>query len=92
MPRDLLGDYEFTPGDTFDATAILENSKLLAATPHWLRTGDHTRLIGSPMDRHGADVPHPAPAKPHLITGRPLGAAIGNCGDAKLPSRLRIDW
>ncbi|QOT19549.1 hypothetical protein [Paenarthrobacter sp. YJN-5] len=90
--RGLLNDYAFEPWHTFDATAVLENSKLLAATPHWMRKGDHTHLIGSPMDRAGVDVPHPAPAKPHLTKGRPLGAAVGNGGDAKLPARLRIDW
>ncbi|WP_427019362.1 hypothetical protein ACQCSX_21970 (plasmid) [Pseudarthrobacter sp. P1] len=91
-PRDLLGDYPFTPWHTFDATAVLENSKLLAATPHWMRKGDHTAMIGSPMDRAGVEVPHPAPAKPHLCKGRPLGGAVGNGGDAKLPARLRIEW
>lgn len=90
--RSMLTDYPFTPWHTFDATAVLENSRLLAATPHWLRTGDHTGMIGSPMDRAGATVPHPEPAKPHLSKGRPLGAAIGNGGDAKLPRRLRIEW
>lgn len=44
------------------------------------------------MDRHGLDVPHPAPIKPHLTKGRPLGAGIGNGDDAKLPSRLRVEW
>lgn len=90
--RGMLTDYDFTPWQTFDATAVLENSKLLAATPHWMRKGDHTALIGSPMERANAEVPHPAPAKPHLTKGRPLGAAIGNGGDAKLPRRLRIEW
>lgn len=90
--RGMLTDYEFTPWHTFDATAILENSKLLAATPHWMRKGDHTPMIGSPMDRAGVKVPHPAPAKPQLSKGRPLGAAVGNGGDAKLPRRLRIEW
>lgn len=90
--RGMLTDYAFTPWHTFDATAVLENSKLLAATPHWMRPGDHTVMIGSPMDRAGVEVPHPAPVKPHLSKGRPLGAAIGNGGDAKLPRRLRIEW
>ncbi|MET1155080.1 hypothetical protein, partial [Arthrobacter sp.] len=90
--RGMLNDYAFEPWHTFDATAVLKNSKLLAATPHWMRRGDHTHLIGSPMDRAGVDVPHPAPAKPHLTKGRMLGAAVGNGGDAKLPARLRIDW
>lgn len=90
--RGMLGDYAFTPWHTFDATAVLENSRLLGATPHWMQGGDHTAMIGSPMDRAGKDVPHPAPAKPHLSKGRPLGAAIGNAGNAKLPRRLRIEW
>jgi hypothetical protein len=90
--RGMLNDYDFTPWRTFDATAVLENSKLLAATPHWMRKGDHTAMIGSPMDRAGVDVPHPSPAKPHLSKGRPLGAAVGNGGDARLPRRLRIEW
>jgi hypothetical protein len=90
--RGMLMDYAFAPWHTFDATAVLENSQLLAATPHWLRKGDHTALIGSPMDRAKVGVPHPAPAKPHLTKGRQLGAAIGNGGDAKLPKRLRIEW
>lgn len=79
-PRDLLGDYGFEPWHTFDATAILENSKLLAATPHWMRNGDHTHLIGSPMDRAGVEVPHPAPAKPHLTKGRPLAPRSATAG------------
>ncbi|TSE15679.1 hypothetical protein B1A87_006960 [Arthrobacter sp. KBS0703] len=90
--RGMLTDHAFAPWHTFDATAVLENSKLLAATPHWMRKGDHTAMIGSPMDRASVQVPHPAPAKPHLSKGRPLGAAIGNGGDAKLPKRLRIEW
>jgi hypothetical protein len=87
----MLTDYAFTPWHTFDATAVLENSKLLAATPHWMRQGDHTAMIGSPMDRAGADVPHPA-RRGRLSKGRPLGAAIGNGGDAKLPRQLRVEW
>jgi hypothetical protein len=87
----MLTDYAFTPWHTFDATAVLENSKLLAATPHWMRQGDHTAMIGSPMDRAGADVPHPA-RRGRLSKGRPLGAAIGNGGAAKLPRQLRVEW
>lgn len=60
--RGMLTDYPFTPGLTLDATSVLENSKLLAATPHWMRRGDHTAMIGSPSDRAGDEVPHPAPA------------------------------
>lgn len=92
VTRGMLTDYEFSPWHTFDATAVLENSRLLAATPHWMRNGDHTHLIGSPVDRASVEVPHPAPAKPHLAKGRPLGAAVGSGRDAKLPARLRIEW
>ncbi|WP_457971619.1 hypothetical protein [Arthrobacter sp. D1-17] len=42
-----------------------------------MRKGDHTATIGSPTDAQ-VEVPHPAPAKPHLTKGRPLAAAIGN--------------
>ncbi len=93
-PRNLLDTeaYPFTPWHTFDATAVLENAKLLAATPHWMRKGDHTHLIGSAVQRAGIDVPHPAPVKPHLSKGRPLGEGVGRGGDARLPRRLRIEW
>lgn len=87
--RSLL-DMEFAPWHTFDATAVIDNSKLLTATPHWLRKGEHTHLIGTPMDRAGVAVPHPAPARPELSKGRPLGAGVGVAGDAQLPDRLRI--
>lgn len=90
--RQMLTDYDFTLWHTFDVTAVVENSKLLAATPPLLRTGEHTVLIGSPVIRANVEVPHPAPAKPHLPKDWPLGAAIGNGGDAKLPERLRIEW
>lgn len=83
-------DMEFTPWHTFDATAVIDNSKLLTATPHWLRKGEHTHLIGTPMDRAGVQVPHPAPARPELVKGRTLGAGVGVAGDAQLPARLRI--
>lgn len=87
--RSLLG-MNFTPWHTFDATAVIDNSKLLTATPHWLRRGEQTHLIGTPMDRAGVRVPHPAPARPELSKGRPLGASVGVAGDAQLPDRLRI--
>ncbi|WP_209729316.1 hypothetical protein [Arthrobacter sp. CAN_C5] len=55
-----------------------------------MRTGDHTHLIGTPMSRAGEETPHPTPAKPDKVKGRPLGAGVGVVGDAKLPSRLRL--
>ncbi|MFD1212593.1 hypothetical protein ACFQ36_11150 [Arthrobacter sp. GCM10027362] len=65
-----LGDYPFTPWETFDATAVIENAPLLAATPCWMRKGDHTRLIGSPSHRAGIEPIHKAPARPEKVKGR----------------------
>ncbi|MBG6181377.1 hypothetical protein [Arthrobacter sp. CAN_A1] len=89
VPRSLL-DMDFVPWHTFDATALVDNSKLLTATPHWLRKGEHTHLIGTPMDRAGVQVPHPAPVRPELVKGRPLGAGVGVAGDTQPPARLQI--
>lgn len=89
-PKQLFGDYAFTPWEAFDATAVIDNAPAILATPHWMRTGDHTHLIGTPMSRAGEDTPHPAPARPDKAKGRLLGAAIGAAGDARLPRRLRL--
>jgi hypothetical protein len=91
VPRELLGDYGFTPWETFDATAIVDNASLIAASPHWLRKGDRTHLIGTPMSRANEEAPQPAPARPELGPTLPLGEARGASGDVKLPSRLRIE-
>ncbi|EMY33552.1 hypothetical protein D477_014161 [Arthrobacter crystallopoietes BAB-32] len=88
--RELLGDYAFTPWHTFDATAVIDNAPLLAATPHWLRAGDHTHLIGSPQERAGVTTPVPAPRRPELAKGRGLHEAVGAAGPAGLLPRLRI--
>lgn len=88
--RNLLTGYDFEPWHTFDATAVIANAPLLAATPHWLRTGDHTHLIGTPADRAGVSIPHPAPVRPHAAKGLALGESKGTAGAAKLPDRLRI--
>lgn len=88
--RNLLTGYDFEPWHTFDATAVIENAPLLAATPHWLRRGDHTHLIGTPVSRAGAEVPHPSPVRPDTAAGLDLGAPKGSAGAAKLPERLRI--
>jgi hypothetical protein len=90
VPRQLLGDYPFTPWETFDATAVVDNAPLIAATPHWLRKGDHTHLIGTPMSRANEEAPQPPPVRPELGPPLPLGAARGVSGDVKLPARLRI--
>ncbi|WP_258229185.1 hypothetical protein [Arthrobacter sp. HMWF013] len=90
VKRDLLGDYAFTPWNTFDATAVVDQAPLLSATPHWMRSGDRTELIGSPMDRAGETAPVPGPVKPELSRGRVFGKGVGKAGDAKLPPRLRL--
>ncbi|WP_142036072.1 hypothetical protein [Arthrobacter sp. SLBN-100] len=89
-PGLLLGDYAFTPWETFDATAVMDQAPLLAATPHWMGTRDRTALIGTRMDRAGETAPQPAPVRPELSRGRALGAGTGSAGDAKLPPRLRL--
>ncbi|MCU6481919.1 hypothetical protein [Arthrobacter sp. A2-55] len=88
--RHMLTEYPFTPWKTFDATAVLANAPALAATPHWMRRGDHTALFGAPMDRSGETVPHPAPVRAHRSSGRPLGAGVGLAKDTRLPRRLRV--
>jgi hypothetical protein len=93
VPRGLLDEQKFEPWTaTFDATAVIENASLLGATPHWFREAgkDYTKLIGSPMDRAGVSVPHPAPANAKLAKGRALGAGVGSANDTQLPRRLRI--
>jgi hypothetical protein len=55
-----------------------------------MRTGDHTRLIGSPSSRAGARLVHKTPARPEKAKGRALGEAVGAAGKAQLPERLRI--
>jgi hypothetical protein len=87
--RELLGGYVFTPWRTFDATAVLGNAPLLSATPHWMRRGDHTALIGSPMDRAREKVPQRTSSKLLKQPRNPtdfvaVGAAVGS-----LPPRLR---
>lgn len=98
VPRSLMSPeaYPFTPYAKFDPTALIENSRLLTATPHWLRTGDHTSLLGTPLARpdskkvHTIPVPHPA--RPERTMGRALGAAVGAVQHpARIPDRLRIE-
>ncbi|MDQ0863498.1 hypothetical protein [Arthrobacter globiformis] len=93
IPRGLLDEQKFEPWTaTFDATAVIDNAPLLGATPYWLREAgkDYTELIGSPIERAGEPVPHPAPAKPKTAKGRPLGTGVGRARDTQLPRRLRI--
>ena len=87
--RDLLGDYTFTPWSTFDATAVINNAPLLTASPHWLRTGDHTALIGSPMDRARELVPHLSPSKNPQSPSDPMSPMAGRVPQANLPFRLK---
>lgn len=60
---------DFPVWHTFDATAVIDNSKLLTATPHWMRKGDHTHLIGTPMDRAGAAGSAPCTGTPRAREG-----------------------
>ncbi|MEO5315815.1 hypothetical protein PV772_17135 [Pseudarthrobacter sp. CC12] len=93
IPRGLLDEQKFEPWtETFDAKAVIDNASLLGATPHWFREAgkDYTQLIGSPMDRAGVSVPHPAPANAKLAKGRALGSGVGSAKDTQLPRRLRI--
>jgi hypothetical protein len=89
QPR--AGGCAFTSCHTFDATAVVvENAPLIAASPHWLRTGEHTRLLGTPTSRAGQEAPVPGPVRPELGPPLPLGLARGAAGNAGLPDRLRI--
>ncbi|MCC3299334.1 hypothetical protein [Arthrobacter caoxuetaonis] len=98
VPRRLMStaEYRFTPFlERLDPMALIENSRLLTATPHWLRTGDHTHLVGTPLDRskkQPADIPHPYPARPNRTSGRMLGESVGAVTHpTRLPERLRIE-
>lgn len=88
--RELFGTYGFRAWEGFDATAIIDNAPLIAATPHWLRTGEHTGILGSPMSRAGSEVPVPPPVRPEQGMPLPLGSGKGNAGPAQLPDRLRV--
>lgn len=87
----LLKDFAFKPWKGFDATACIDQGRILSATPHWLRVGDHTHLVGSPMDRMNIPVPVP-PAQNPEFSDRPgsLTAARGAAGKIGLPRRLKI--
>ncbi|WP_460991152.1 hypothetical protein [Sinomonas soli] len=87
--RDVL-DLPFQAWASFDATAVIANSKLLAATPYWMRQGDHTHLIGSPLKRAGVRLPVPAPRRPERVKGHKVGTAKGVAGAVRLPDRLRL--
>lgn len=81
----------FDSWEKFDAQALSTNSKLLAHVPHWLRTGDHTSLIGSPMDRSGMSLPVMPALRPDVLAGRPSRGGRSKRGFiASLPNRLRV--
>lgn len=87
----LLHEYKFDRWETLDAQAVIDQGRILAATPHWLRAGEHTHLIGSPMDRAGLEVPVPPAQNEKFNTeDRSLQGARGSAGEIGLPQRLRI--
>jgi hypothetical protein len=70
--------------------------------PGELEAAGRRPALDAPRRSHGHDrIPAgPGPGqmsrtrrrRSRLSKGRPLGAAIGNRGDAKLPRQLRVEW
>ncbi|GAB2734562.1 hypothetical protein GCM10027273_11820 [Nocardioides pakistanensis] len=91
-PCDMLdpASRPFTPADSFNATAVLDNSALLGGTPHWIRDRytppQLWRLLISNAGL--SDLPSPTPVRPNRTKGRALGEGVGSVGAAKPPSRL----
>lgn len=63
------------------AEVPIKSGKVLAATPHWLRRGDHTHLIGLPSDHSSM-----TPVNPRHMTAE--GAYEGR--EVIPPQRLRV--
>ncbi|XKH58504.1 hypothetical protein LG293_17940 (plasmid) [Citricoccus nitrophenolicus] len=82
-----LEEIEFDP--QYDMQQMVDAASVLASTPHWLRTGTASTILGDPMQRAGVEVPEPEETKPLLGGERDLGAPSGWAGQAKLPPRLR---
>jgi len=90
VSKSLLTDIDFQPWKDFDATAVLDNQGLLGATPFWFRVGDHTHLIGTPLQRAGHSIPTPVPTRPSRSRGMIAGQPRGVATKVNLPDRLRI--
>lgn len=80
--------------DASTAEVPMRSGKVLAATPHWLRRGDHTNLIGMPTDHASM-----APVNPHHMTaegayeGQPVNPPQRLCVfGPRRPLRTADDW
>lgn len=89
-----LMELPFAPRPGFDALAVTEQMKLLGQSPWWMRQGDHTHLIGSPMGRDNISTPVPPYYRGYTPTHRPFGWATGRLSGHKitLPDRLKAQW
>jgi hypothetical protein len=90
VSKSMLTEIDFQPWRDFDATAVIDNQGLLGATPFWFRTGDHTHLIGTPLQRQGLDIPQPEHTRPSRSRGMIVGQPRGVATKVNLPERLRI--
>lgn len=89
-----LMELPFSPRSGFDARAVTEQMKLLGQSPWWMREGDHTRLIGSPLGRQNMTSPIPPYYRGYEPKGRQFGTATGRLEGYKitLPDRLKAQW
>lgn len=105
VARDLLGDHAFEPWHTFDATAVIDNSRLLGATSHWMRAGDHEDPFGMGLFAAGpsgvvekddpfADMPQAPLVRPRLHTTTTRSHEIGGQSpESSLePARAAAQW
>lgn len=74
-----LDEVELDPD--YDLAEMVDGISVLASTPHWLRTGTASTILGDPMTRAGIELPVPPVARPN----RTPEVAI----EPQLPERLR---
>lgn len=89
-----LLDMPFAPHHSLNATAINSNMKMLGQTPWWMREGDHTHLIGTPLGRQNLAPPIPTYYRGYEPKFREFGIATGNLEGHRitLPDRLKAQW
>ncbi|MGP4994542.1 hypothetical protein [Glutamicibacter ardleyensis] len=89
-----LMEFPFAPRQEFNATAITDQMKLLGQSPWWMREGDHTRLIGTPLGRENKTSPIPSYYRGYEPKYRQFGTATGRLEGYKitLPDRLKAQW